>query len=167
VVAVETETTSTVNPTGRKVEVLKQHAAVRAAFGRVGGVDKGNLTSGAYSLVGEELAEGTPTTIQNAFTQVAVFDHVFDTQTLDGDQVVCLHERRTQLVQHVAPLIGDMFLLALHAQERLASVFATFVCARQLALQNPQPDLVGTIELGVFNLIAFVLHGKTSWLGRC
>jgi len=60
-----------------------------------------------------------------------------------------------------------MFLLALHAQERLASVFATFVCARQLALQNPQPDLVGTIELGVLNLIAFVLHGKTSWLGRC
>jgi len=50
----------------------------------VGRLYRNHFTSGAYSLVCEELAEYTPSTIQNAFTQVAVSRHVANAQVFQN-----------------------------------------------------------------------------------
>ena len=102
-----------------------------AILRRIGGVDKDDLTTGTCSLVQEIVLEESPTTIQNAFAQVVVTHHIADCQIFQRHPVAILHQRRTQFVQIIAALVGDVQVLALHRFQCLVTLLATFLLARQ------------------------------------
>src|SRR5690606_16200370 len=92
VVSVQRQATRTSDPSGRQVEILKHCTTLRTTFGAIGRVNRYHLTSGACSLVHEELAEDTPAAVQNAFAQVLIPNHVFDAQGFKRDPVVLLYQ---------------------------------------------------------------------------
>ena len=146
VVPVERQATGACDPTGRKVEVLEHHTALRATTRRVGRVYEGHLTTGAFSLVREVLPECSPAAIEDALAQVVIADHITNAQVFQRNPVVLAHQLGTQLVQEVGTLRRDVRLLALHGPQRLLAVARAALSSCQLALQDPQPALPGAIE---------------------
>ena len=124
VVPVERQATGAGDPTGRKVEVLKLHSALRAAARRVGWVYQGDLTTSTFSLVREILPERSPATIQNALAQMVVANHGAHVQVFQRDAVIAAHQAGAQLVQEVGALRRNMRLLTLHGQQGFATVIA-------------------------------------------
>ena len=153
-VPVERQATGTSDPAGRKVEILKPRTASRTSPGCVGGVYKGDLTTGAFSLVREVGAEGGPTAVQDALTQVVISDQMADTQIFQRQAVVVAHQVGAQLVQEVGAPISDVCLLALDRPQRFLAVLASPYGACQFAPQHSEALLPSAVEGGRLHLDA-------------
>jgi hypothetical protein len=154
VVSIERAATGAFNPAGRQVEVLEQFTAVRACPGRIGGINKDNLTPGASSLVREILFEDGPPTVQDALAKMLVAYQVADFQIFTGNQLVVLYQVGTPFTQIVLLLVSNLLMLTLHFQARLATVLAALFLTGKGGLHNTQFGLRFPVEIWVFNLPA-------------
>src|SRR5690606_11641114 len=134
--------------------MFKDSATAGTCLRRIRGIDEGNFTPGACSLVREELPKHRPTAVQNTLAEVVVTYHVRDAQIFQRDTVVLLHEFGRQLVREVAALVGNVFMPTLHLSLRLPTVLAAAFSAGKPTLSASQFGLRFPVELRVFNSIA-------------
>ncbi len=160
-VSVERQAAVASDPTGRKVEVLEHYTARATAFGRVGGVYKGHLTTSVFSFVREILPKRIPSAVQDAFAQVVVANHIANAQIFQRDLVETAHQVGAELVQKVFALVGDVFLLTLHRTQRFATVVAAPLCTGELALQDTETFLSHAVVGGMHDLIT-ITGGEQS-----
>ncbi|MEO8394778.1 MAG: hypothetical protein ABI700_17415, partial [Chloroflexota bacterium] len=90
------------------------------------------------SVVGEVVPECRPAAVQNTFAEVMVAHPMGDREIFERDPVVLFNQGGPPLVQVVLALVGDVFLLALDAQQRLATVVRAALRPRPVALKDTQ-----------------------------
>jgi hypothetical protein len=95
--------------------------------------------------------------IQNAFAKVSIAHDVDDLQVLECDQVIGLRIDVRHFVEQVLPLVLDMFVQTLDAQDCLATVFAVFLFALHAPLRNGKLALGYAIVFVRFDTLALAI----------
>src|SRR2546425_11339308 len=81
------------------------------------GTDSLHLSTGACSLVRQNVEKVSPPRITDTLGQVWVPDHIFDLQILNGDQVKLTNQRCRRLEMKVLPLPADSQMLLLQKSD--------------------------------------------------
>lgn len=106
--------------------------------------------TGACSLVGEYLDEGSPTRVAYTFGKVMVFHHAANVQIFNRYLVIVADDFKSRLVVKILALIRYLLMLAREQRNRLASATAPLVASAYLALRGLQSLLCNAQVLWVF-----------------
>ena len=136
------------------------HATTATSFACVPGVNLHSLSTAYYSLVGQHLDESVPGSVADVFSEMMIFNHIFDLQVFNGDEAILLCECVAEFMQEVQSLIGDFHVLSCYQELGLHTVPAPFFLPAQTMLQPLQPAFSLNKMSGVFKSLASGKSGK-------
>ena len=105
------------------------------------GVVRGYLrhrSASFFRFAGQDLGEGRPRCISDAFGQMTVLDHALNVEVFNSDEVVFVHEFAGDFMGIVPSLVSDMSVKHLQFSYRFTSAVRTFLSASYFALQASQ-----------------------------
>lgn len=97
-----------------------------------------NPYSSFFRFENEYLLKGRPTRVRDGFGEMVVFEHVLDSQILDGDKGVSINVLPGCLVSVIPALAGDLEMLLRRIACRLLAAFGAFYPASRLPLRPPE-----------------------------
>lgn len=120
------------------------------------------LTIGASSLIREKVPKSTPSGIGYAFTQVFVFDHIFDFQFFNCNQIKVFNIMICSFVQKVRSLICGFLMIFGNQFSCFFTGCRTFFASGQLPLFSSELLFCFTKMLGIVNLITIGICKKAT-----
>ena len=128
---------------------LADFTPAEAILARAGRIDLHDLTPSLFRFGTEYVEKGRPACIMHGLGE-KVPRHALDVQLFDGDQLVGIDQSPREFVVEVAPLVSDVFMDALKAEDGLAAASRSFAApghpaldASQLRLPASEPARIG------------------------
>ncbi len=122
------------------------------------GVHSNDLMTSSCSLIREDVEEGTPGSVHDAFCQGMVLYHVQHVQWLNGDGMVLLCVALGGFVVKVPPLPLDLQVRVCRAPGGLPMPLAALLASSDGPLLASECSLRGAIEARVSNRLPFTIR---------
>ena len=135
--------------------------AIRAEFGRrEEAIHPQDFRTHPSRFVFDKVDELVPTGISNGFSQVVIFQHAIDVETLKGDHAEVINQGAAQFVVKVLALVGDLLMDGGYSMTSFSPAVTALDFAGKTALADLQAPFTDLEVLGLFNLFASAERGK-------
>jgi hypothetical protein len=95
-----------------------------------------NLSTANYCFVGKHLEEISPRNIVYAFSEMMIFNHIFDSQLLDSNEGILFSEGMRKFMKEISSLVGNFEMTSSNPKPCLSPVMASFFLSAQSSLKS-------------------------------
>ena len=125
------------------------------------GINAYQLSSSFFNFVEQHLQETSPRSISDGFSEIMIFNHIFDLKFLNTNNFELLDNTERSFMQEILSLVENPLMEFSHFKSGFSSISTSFFLPTQSPLNFRKFSFTFPQEFGIFNSLSIRKDSKT------